>query len=93
MKAIWKKPHGQGDNELWLGVPSWDADNEQGKLSIKFAYRKDGKVPRTAPEVPEEVVVEMIEMLGEHGRLGPEDRERLDLSFSFHAVGSGEGDD
>lgn len=82
MKPIWKKPYGQGDDELWLGVPSWDVDNEHGKLSIKFAYRKDGRIPRTAPEVPEEVVVEMLVMLGEHGRLSPEDRERLDRMIS-----------
>lgn len=82
VKPIWRKPHGNADDELWLGVPSWDADNEDGKLSIKFAYRKDGRIPRTAPEVPEEVVVEMIEMLGEHGRLGPGDRERLERMIS-----------
>jgi hypothetical protein len=82
VRPIWKKPYGQGDNELWLGVPSWDAANEQGKLSIKFAYRKDGRIPRTAPEVPEEVVVEMVGMLGEHGRLSPEDRERLEAIIS-----------
>jgi len=82
VKAIWKQPYGQGDAELWLGVPSWDVDNEHGKLSIKFAYRKDGRIPRTAPEVPEEVVVEMLVMLGEHGRLSPEDRERLEGMIS-----------
>ena len=71
MKPIWRKPYGKGDDELWIGVPSWD--NEDGKLSIKFAYRKDGRIPRTAPEVPEEVVIEMVMMLGEHGRLSPED--------------------
>lgn len=82
MKAIWKQPYGEDDAELWLGVPSWDAENEQGKLSIKFAYRKNGRIPRTAPEVPEEVVVEMLVMLGEHGRLNPEDRERLERMIS-----------
>ena len=76
MKPIWRKPYGKGDDELWIGVPSWD--NEDGKLSIKFAYRKDGRIPRTAPEVPEEVVIEMVMMLGEHGRLSPEDRDRLE---------------
>lgn len=76
VKPIWRKPY--GDDELWLGVPSWDVDNERGKLSIKFAYKKDGRIPRTAPEVPEEVVVEMLVMLCEHGRLSPEDRDRIE---------------
>ncbi len=82
MKPIWKKPYGPRDDELWVGVPSWDVDNENGKLSIKFAYRKDGRIPRTAPEVPEEVAVEMVVMLGEHGRISPADRERLEKMIS-----------
>lgn len=82
MRPIWKKPYGQGDAELWIGVPSWDVNNEEGKLSVKFAYRKDGRIPRTAPEVPEEIVIEMLVMLGEHGRLGPEERERLENTIS-----------
>jgi hypothetical protein len=78
MKPIWKQSYGRDDAELWLGVPSWDTENKQGKLSIKFAYKKDGRIPRTAPEVPEEVVVEMIVMLADHGRLSPEDRNRIE---------------
>jgi hypothetical protein len=82
MRPIWKKQHGTNDAELWLGVPSWDPENKHGKLSIKFAYKKDGRIPRTAPEVPEDVVPEMIAMLAEHGRLSPEDRERLERMTS-----------
>jgi hypothetical protein len=82
VKPIWKKPHGEGNDELWLGVPSWDVDNKDGKLSIKFAYRKDGRVPRTAPEVPEEIVVEMLMMLGEHRRLSLENLERIEEMIS-----------
>jgi len=78
MKPIWKKSFRDDDSELWLGVPSWDPENVDGKLSVKFAYRKDGRIPRTAPEVPEDVVVEMIAMLADHGRLSPEDRDRLE---------------
>jgi hypothetical protein len=78
MKPIWKKPHGDGtEDELWLGVPSWDPENREGKLSIKFAYRKDGRIPRTAPEVPEDIAVDMVVMLSEHGRLGPEALNKL----------------
>jgi hypothetical protein len=78
VKPIWKQLYGNDGSELWLGVPSWDSENKLGKLSIKFAYKKDGRIPRTAPEVPEDVVVEMIAMLTEHGRLSPEDRDRLE---------------
>jgi hypothetical protein len=81
VKPIWKQPYGasgeEGD-ELWLGVPSWDSDNKEGKLSIKFAYRKNGRIPRTAPEVPENVVVDMVVMLAEHGRLSSEDLVKLE---------------
>jgi hypothetical protein len=82
MKPIWKKPFRTEDAELWLGVPSWDPDNKEGKLSIKFAYRKNGKIPRTAPEVPEEVVTDMVLMLADHGRLSSEDKERLEPTVS-----------
>ena len=78
MRPIWKKAYGEGDSELWLGVPSWDPENEHGKLSIKFAYRKDGRIPRTAPEVPEDVVVAMVDMLAEHGRLSSQDLDKLE---------------
>jgi hypothetical protein len=80
MRPIWKQPY-SGDEEeaeLWLGVPSWDMENENGKLSIKYAYRKNGRIPRTAPEVPEDVVVDMILMLAQHGRLSPEQLDRLE---------------
>lgn len=30
--------------------------NEHGELSIKYAYRVNGRIPRTAPEVPERVI-------------------------------------
>lgn len=80
MKPIWKKSmssDSEGNHELWLGVPSWDKENERGELSIKFAYQKGGRVPRTAPEVPENIVMEMVVMLAEHGRLGPDDLGKL----------------
>jgi hypothetical protein len=75
MKKIWTKPYGTDGSELWIGVPSWQEPKE--KLSIKFAYLKGGKVPRTAPEVPEEVVVDMVAMLAEHGRLTATDLDKL----------------
>jgi hypothetical protein len=80
MKPIWKKPYvttGEEADELWLGVPSWDPENKDGKLSIKFAYRKNGRIPRTAPEVPEDVVADMVVMLAEHGRISPDDLNKL----------------
>jgi hypothetical protein len=80
MKPIWRKPcvtDGGEADELWLGVPTWDPGNKNGQLSVKFAYRKDGRIPRTAPEVPEDVVVDMVVMLAEHGRLSPDDLNKL----------------
>jgi hypothetical protein len=62
---------------MWLGIPTWDSDNERGELSIKFAYRKNGRIPRSAPEVPERVVTPMLLMLGEHGRLLPEEVDEI----------------
>jgi hypothetical protein len=85
MKPIWKKLHhadSEGDHELWLGIPSWDPENRDGKLSIKFAYRKNGRIPRTAPEVPEDVIVEMVIMLAEHGRFSREEIVKLAECFS-----------
>jgi hypothetical protein len=78
MKPIWKQPYEGEEAELWLGVPSWDRENENGRLSIKYAYRKNGRIPRTAPEVPEDVVVDMAIMLVEHGRLSAEQLDRLE---------------
>jgi hypothetical protein len=75
VKTIWKKPY--GDCELRLGIPSWDKQNREGKLSIKFVYWKNDRIPRTAPEVPEDVVVDMVAMLAEHGRLSAQDRRKL----------------
>jgi len=78
MKPIWKQQHGSDGDELWLGIPTWDTENREGKLSIKFAYLKDGRIPRTAPEVPEDVVVDMLIMLAEHGRISPEQLNRIE---------------
>jgi len=85
MRPIWKKSL-RGSDELWLGVPSWDMDNKEGKLSIKFAYRKNGRIPRTAPEVPEEIVLEMILMLAEQQRLSPEQADRLEQIVSRYQL-------
>jgi hypothetical protein len=78
MKPIWKQDHEGEGNELWLGVPTWDPDNRRGQLSIKFAYRVNGRIPRTAPEVPERVITPMLVMLGDHGRLKPEEIDQIE---------------
>lgn len=78
MKPIWKEEFEDEGNELWLGVPTWDPNNKDGQLSIKFAYRVNGRIPRTAPEVPERVITPMLLMLGEHGRLKPEDIDQVE---------------
>jgi hypothetical protein len=78
MRPIWKHQYGNSGNELWLGVPTWDPENEEGKLSVKFVYRKNGRIPRTSPEVPEDIVVDMIKFLGEHGRLSAEQLDQIE---------------
>jgi len=78
MKPIWKRSFEDEGNELWLGVPTWDPDNKHGQLSIKFAYRVNDRIPRTAPEVPERVITPMLVMLGEHGRLKPEEIDQIE---------------
>jgi hypothetical protein len=78
MKPIWKREFESAGNELWLGVPTWDPDNKEGVLSIKYAYRVNGRIPRTAPEVPERVITPMVVMLGEHGRLKPEELDQIE---------------
>lgn len=76
MRPIWRQPYGSGDDELWLGVPTWA--NPKDELSIKYAYRRNGRLPRTAPEIPERVVTPMLLMLGKHGRLTPEELEQIE---------------
>jgi hypothetical protein len=78
MRAIWKHQYGNTNEELWLGIPTWDPENKEGKLSVKFVYRKNGRIPRTSPEVPEKVVVDMIKFLGEHGRLSAAQLDELE---------------
>ena len=77
MRPVWKKVLDE-DQELWLGIPTWDRKNVEGFLSVKYAYRKNGRVPRSAPEVPEEVAVEMVLMLGENRRLSQQQLEKLE---------------
>lgn len=77
MRPIWKHQY-NADEELWLGIPTWDPENEKGSLSVKFVYRKNGKIPRTSPEVPEDKVVDMVKLLGEHGRLSVEQLDELE---------------
>jgi len=79
MKPIWKQKYGDNGHELWLGIPTWDPGNKEGRLSIKYAYRLEGgRIPRTAPEVPERVITSMLLMLGEHGRLKPEEIDQIE---------------
>ena len=77
MRPIWKHQY-NANEELWLGVPTWDPENTEGKLSVKYVYRKNGRIPRTSPEVPEGLVVDMIRLLGEHGRLSIEQLDQLE---------------
>lgn len=57
------------DGELRLGWASWD-DGSLTARSIKYAYRDgSGKISRGAPEIPLDVLVDMLRYAAEQGEL------------------------
>lgn len=58
MITTFKVPY--GDGELRIGWASWD-DGKYEARSIKYAYRdSSGKISRGSPELPFDVLVEML---------------------------------
>lgn len=69
------------DGELRVGWASWD-EGAFEKRSIKWAYKgRDGRVARTSPELPVDVLVEMALFAYEQRELSPEQVERLRTAF------------
>jgi len=64
------------DVELRIGWATWDEGNFKER-SIKFCYRKNGRIPRTAPEVPIDRLVDMVVFALREKELGPEGVRRL----------------
>ena len=57
------------DDELRIGWASWD-DGTLKARSIKFAYRdSSGKISRGSPEVPFDVLVDMLVLAADQGEL------------------------
>ena len=73
MITTYKVPY--RDGELRIGWASWD-DGKYEARSIKYAYRdSSGKVSRGSPELPFDVLVDMLVLADEQGELG-RDRAR-----------------
>ena len=72
------------DGELRLGWASWDNGSLTDR-SIKYAYPdRSGKISRGSPELPFDILLDMVEYAYEQGELQPylhtAEREALNLS-------------
>jgi hypothetical protein len=69
------------DGELRIGWASWDKGKYRDK-SIKYAYRDEsGKISRGCPEVPFDILVDMVILAKEQGELSSKDIGRLKQQF------------
>jgi len=67
MITTYKVPY--RDGELRIGWASWD-DGKYEARSIKYAYRdSSGKISRGSPELPFDVLVDMLVLADEQGEL------------------------
>ncbi len=65
------------DGELRIGWASWDHGSYKNR-SIKYAYKdKSGKVSRGCPELPFDILVDMVVLARSEGELPPDLVERL----------------
>ena len=71
-------------SDIRIGWASWDKGNFESK-SIKFAYKDgSGKISRGSPEVPFDVLIEMVIFAYEQGELSDEQTKNLK-----HALNAG----
>lgn len=57
------------DGELRIGWASWDSGNYQSR-SIKWAYTdKSGKISRGSPEIPFDILLDMVVLAAGQGEL------------------------
>lgn len=57
------------DGELRIGWASWD-DGSLTARSIKYAYKDaSGKISRGAPELPFDILVDMLQLAAEQGEI------------------------
>lgn len=75
MIPTYTKPYKDGD--LRIGWASWDRDKETKKMrykhrSIKYAYPgENGSISRGAPELPFDILLDMVVVAAEEGELDP----------------------
>lgn len=87
MIVTFRTPYREGD--LRVGWASWD-DGGLTARSIKYAYPdKAGKISRGAPELPFDILTDMVLLAYKQGELSPEDIARLKAVFQKpHPEGS-----
>lgn len=74
------EPYKEG-REIRIGWASWD-DNEFKNRSIKYVYKDaSGKISRGCPELPFDVLVDMILVAKRQGELSIEQIQTLRNSF------------
>ncbi|MGD0109593.1 MAG: hypothetical protein ABSC06_37040 [Rhodopila sp.] len=71
-----------GDGDLRIGWASWDDGSYQSR-SIKYAYRDaSGKISRGCPELPFDILVDMVIHAHKQGELSAEQVALLKSSLS-----------
>ncbi len=81
-----KKPYQHGDTrgELRIGWASWD-ENQYEARSIKWAYRdRDGKISRGCPEIPLDMLADLVILAQEQGELDADDVARIQAAFKVN---------
>jgi hypothetical protein len=83
MVPTYIEPYERGEDrgELRIGWASWDKNFRD--RSIKWAYRdSSGKISRGCPELPFDVLVEMVLLAQRQGELPREQIERMRQAFT-----------
>ncbi len=70
------------DEELRIGIASWD-DGSYTARSIKYVYRdKSGKISRGCPEIPFDVLSDMVIYAYKQEELPPDEVKKLQETFA-----------
>lgn len=85
MKPIIVEPYNTGEEngeEIRIGWASWDKD-EYAHKSIKYVYRDaSGKISRGCPELPFNVLVDLVLVAKRHGALSTDQIEQIQKAFA-----------
>ena len=69
--------HGETVGDLRIGWASWDG-NQYKARSIKWAYRDEsGKISRGSPEIPLDMLADMVVLAHEQGELDASDVAKI----------------